>query len=58
MDKKNEPFLKLINVSKEFDGKAVLKNVNVEINEGESLGLLGRSGAGKSVLLHMLRGTA
>ncbi|HUV03373.1 MAG TPA: ATP-binding cassette domain-containing protein, partial [Desulfobacteria bacterium] len=54
----NEPFIKLINVSKEFDGKAVLKNVNVEINEGESLGLLGRSGAGKSVLLHMLRGTA
>jgi methyl coenzyme M reductase system subunit A2 len=53
----NEPFLKLINVSKEFDGKAILKNVNVEINEGESLGLLGRSGAGKSVLLHMLRGT-
>ena len=54
----NEPFIKLINVSKEFDGKAVLKNVSVEINEGESLGLLGRSGAGKSVLLHMLRGTA
>lgn len=57
MDEKNEPFIKLINVSKEFDGKAVLKNVSMELNEGESLGLLGRSGAGKSVLLHMLRGT-
>lgn len=52
----NEPFIKLIDVSKVFDGKEVLKKVNVEIQEGESLGLLGRSGAGKSVLLHMLRG--
>ena len=52
-----EPFIKISNVSKEFGGKQVLKNVNVVIDEGESLGLLGRSGAGKSVLLHMLRGT-
>ena len=57
MSEGNGPFIKLIDVSKVFDGKAVLKNVNVEIQEGESLGLLGRSGAGKSVLLHMLRGT-
>jgi methyl coenzyme M reductase system subunit A2 len=57
MEKENGPFIKISNVSKEFDGKQVLKNVNVVINEGESLGLLGRSGSGKSVLLHMLRGT-
>ncbi|HUV02749.1 MAG TPA: methyl coenzyme M reductase system, component A2 [Desulfobacteria bacterium] len=57
MGKENEPFIKISGVSKEFDGKQVLKNVNVVINEGESLGLLGRSGSGKSVLLHMLRGT-
>ncbi len=54
---KTEPFIKISDVSKKFDGKQVLKNVNVVINEGEALGLLGRSGAGKSVLLHMLRGT-
>lgn len=52
-----EPFIIISNVSKEFDGKEVLRNVNVVINEGEPLGLLGRSGAGKSVLLHMIRGT-
>jgi methyl coenzyme M reductase system subunit A2 len=52
-----EPFIKISDVCKEFDGKEVLKNVSVVINEGEPLGLLGRSGAGKSVLLHMLRGT-
>ncbi|MBE0516305.1 MAG: methyl coenzyme M reductase system, component A2 [Methanophagales archaeon] len=52
-----EPFIIISNVCKEFDGKEVLKNVSVVINEREPLGLLGRSGAGKSVLLHMLRGT-
>ncbi len=57
MGKETEPFIKISGVSKEFEGKSVLKNVNVVINEGEALGLLGRSGSGKSVLLHMLRGT-
>lgn len=57
MVRSNEPFIKISNVSNEFNGKEVLKNVSVVINEGESLGLLGRSGSGKSVLLHMLRGT-
>ncbi len=52
-----EPFVIVRDVCKTFDGKEVLKNVNVEIREGEPLGLLGRSGAGKSVLLHMLRGS-
>ncbi|NAS89582.1 methyl coenzyme M reductase system, component A2 [ANME-1 cluster archaeon AG-394-G21] len=49
--------VKLQDICKEFDGKEVLKNVSVDIKEGESLGLLGRSGSGKSALLHMLRGT-
>jgi methyl coenzyme M reductase system subunit A2 len=52
-----KPFIKVSGVCKEFDGKEVLKEVSVNIKEGEPLGLLGRSGAGKSVLLHMLRGT-
>ncbi|NQE46253.1 Trehalose/maltose import ATP-binding protein MalK [ANME-1 cluster archaeon GoMg2] len=52
-----EPFVKIRDICKEFDGKEVLKNVSVDIREGEPLGLLGKSGAGKSILLHMLRGT-
>lgn len=49
--------VKLQDICKEFEGKEVLKNVSIDIKEGESLGLLGRSGSGKSALLHMLRGT-
>ncbi|MCW3133139.1 MAG: methyl coenzyme M reductase system, component A2 [Methanophagales archaeon] len=52
-----KPFVKIRDICKEFDGKEVLKNVSVDIREGEPLGLLGRSGSGKSVLLHMLRGS-
>ena len=54
---KEEPFIKIRDISKEFEGKTILKNVSFDIDEGEPLGLLGRSGAGKSVLMHMLRGT-
>ncbi|ABR55387.1 ABC transporter related [Methanococcus vannielii SB] len=48
--------LEVKNVSKKFGDTTVLKNINFNLNEGEVLGVLGRSGAGKSVLLHMLRG--
>ncbi|MEA2031971.1 MAG: methyl coenzyme M reductase system, component A2 [Euryarchaeota archaeon] len=53
----NEAFVKIRDICMEFEGKEVLKNVSVDIREREPLGLLGRSGSGKSVLLHMLRGT-
>ncbi len=39
-----------------FDGIDVLKNINIEIKEGEILGILGKSSAGKSILMHVLRG--
>jgi methyl coenzyme M reductase system subunit A2 len=53
----DKPFITVSGVSKEFEGEEVLRDVSVEIREGESLGLLGRSGSGKSVLLHMLQRT-
>ncbi|AEF96040.1 methyl coenzyme M reductase system, component A2 [Methanotorris igneus] len=48
--------LEVKNVSKAFGDNVVLKNISFELREGEVLGILGKSGAGKSVLLHMLRG--
>ncbi len=50
-------FITLKNITKTFDGVDVLKDINLKIIEGETLGILGRSGSGKSVLINMLRGT-
>ncbi|MCL2687400.1 MAG: methyl coenzyme M reductase system, component A2 [Methanobrevibacter sp.] len=50
-------FIELKNINKTFNEVAVLKNVNIKIEEGNVLGILGRSGSGKSVLINMLRGT-
>lgn len=49
-------FIKIENITKTFNGVAVLKNVNMTIEEGSVLGILGRSGSGKSILINMLRG--
>jgi putative ABC transport system ATP-binding protein len=32
----------------------VLKNINLEINEGECIAIIGKSGSGKSTLMHLL----
>ena len=50
-------FITLKNITKSFNGVDVLKDINLTIGEGETLGILGRSGSGKSVLINMLRGT-
>ncbi len=49
-------FIEVKNLTLEFDGVKVLKNINLNINEGEVLGILGKSGSGKTVLMHVLRG--
>ena len=50
-------FITLKNITKTFNGVDVLKDINLKIYEGETLGILGRSGSGKFVLINMLRGT-
>lgn len=43
-------------LNKSFEGKAVLRDVNLVVEEGERLAIIGRSGSGKSVLLkHLVR---
>lgn len=46
--------LKLNNISKSFDNKEVLKDVNFTFNKGEIYALLGRNGAGKTTLFNIL----
>ena len=57
MARESEDFVLIKNVSKKFGGSYVLRDVSATIDTGEILGLIGRSGAGKSVLINMLRGS-
>ncbi|AKB73811.1 Methyl coenzyme M reductase system component A2 [Methanosarcina lacustris Z-7289] len=50
-------FIEVKNLTVDFDGLKALKNVNLSINEGEVVGILGKSGSGKTILMHVLRGT-
>jgi phospholipid/cholesterol/gamma-HCH transport system ATP-binding protein len=43
--------IEIINLKKLFNGKPVLRDVNLKIYDGEKLVIIGRSGCGKSVLL-------
>ena len=48
--------LQLTNVKKSFDFKEILKGVDLTLNEGERVGLLGLNGAGKTTLLRIIAG--
>ena len=50
-------FIEIKNLTVDFDGLKALKNVNLSINEGQIVGVLGKSGSGKTILMHVLRGT-
>lgn len=51
-----EPLLKLTGISKSFGPIDVLHDINLEVQRGEVLCLLGDNGAGKSTLIKVLSG--
>ncbi|MCK6604232.1 MAG: ABC transporter ATP-binding protein [Ignavibacteriaceae bacterium] len=48
--------IEISGVHKKFGSKQVLRGVDLEINEGETLAIIGRSGCGKSVLFKHIVG--
>jgi len=49
-------FIKFQNVSFSYENNVILDNISFEINQGESLCLIGSNGAGKSTLLQLMTG--
>ena len=47
----------LRNVTKVFDGRAVVRDLDLRVMRGDRLGLIGPNGAGKSTLLKLILGT-
>ncbi|GHA09235.1 spermidine/putrescine ABC transporter ATP-binding protein PotA [Oceanisphaera arctica] len=50
------PLVSLTGVSKTFDGKAIIDNLDLSIYDGEFLTILGPSGCGKTTVLRLLAG--
>src|SRR5512139_3758327 len=51
-----QPLLRVINLSKNFGTLVALSQVSLDVSPGEVVGLAGRSGSGKSVLVSVLAG--
>lgn len=50
------PLLKIDHLSKSFGGLKAVSNLDIEINEGELIGLIGPNGAGKTTIFNLLTG--
>lgn len=48
--------LKLEQIKKSYDGVEILKEMNLEIEDGEIVSILGPSGCGKTTLLNLILG--
>jgi ATP-binding cassette subfamily B protein len=51
--------IRLENVTFKYadDGREIVSNINLDINSGEKVAIVGRSGSGKSTLLRLMMGT-
>tara|TARA_B100001123_G_scaffold429339_1_gene547674 strand:- start:855 stop:1619 length:765 start_codon:yes stop_codon:yes gene_type:complete len=53
---KSKPILSAKNISKSYDDRVILRKIDINLNQGEMLGLLGSNGAGKSTFMNCILG--
>ena len=53
---KSKPILSAKSISKSFEKRSVLRKIDMHLNKGEMLGLLGSNGAGKSTFMNIVLG--
>ena len=53
---KSKPILSLKSISKSFLQRIILRKIDIHLNKGEMLGLLGSNGAGKSTCMNIILG--
>ncbi|WP_283272474.1 ABC transporter ATP-binding protein/permease [Spiroplasma sp. SV19] len=51
-----KPLVKVINVTKKYKSKIALNNINLVINSGDRIGIIGANGSGKSTLSEIIGG--
>ena len=52
----NMPLLQIRKTVKSFGKLVALNDVNIEINEGEAVGIVGPNGSGKTTLINTITG--
>ena len=53
---KSKPIFSAKSISKSFGARVILRKIDMHLNKGEMLGLLGSNGAGKSTFMNIVLG--
>ena len=48
--------LRAENITKQYDGRTIIEDISLHLQQGELVSLLGLSGSGKTTLFHVLSG--